>query len=148
MCLRFFTKEYDIFIPIARHSIYLVLFAVTLCKYGHGIHGLNLGLMISWAVCSLLRITISVLKWYEVELGITESTRWIVYLVWWILEEINFIVFLSFMFKLKVIEIYMSPDEAKGSIQSRLKTLLRLMYTFFLLYVVVVTSQISIWFQF
>jgi hypothetical protein len=125
-----------------------VLFAVTLCKYGHGIHGLNLGLMISWAVCSLLRITISVLKWYEVELGITESTRWIVYLVWWILEEINFIVFLSFMFKLKVIEIYMSPDEAKGSIQSRLKTLLRLMYTFFLLYVVVVTSQISIWFQF
>jgi hypothetical protein len=104
--------------------------------------------MISWAVCSLLRITISVLKWYEVELGITESTRWIVYLVWWILEEINFIVFLSFMFKLKVIEIYMSPDEAKGSIQSRLKTLLRLMYTFFLLYVVVVTSQISIWFQF
>jgi hypothetical protein len=104
--------------------------------------------MISWAVCSLLRITISVLKWYEVELGITESTRWIVYLVWWILEEINFIVFLSFMFKLKVIEIYMSPDETKGSIQSRLKTLLRLMYTFFLLYVVVVTSQISIWFQF
>lgn len=125
-----------------------MLFAVTLCKYGHGIHGLNLGLMISWAVCSLLRITISVLKWYELELGITESTRWIVYLVWWILEEINFIVFLSFMFKLKVIEIYMSPDEAKGSIQSRLKTLLRLMYTFFLLYVVVVTSQISIWFQF
>lgn len=51
------------------------------------------------------------------------------------------------MFKLKVIEIYMSPDEAKGSIQSRLRTLLRLMYTFFLLYVVVVTSQILLWFQ-
>ena len=51
------------------------------------------------------------------------------------------------MFKLKVIEIYMNPESNSESKQSSLKLLVKLMYLYFFLYLIIVVTQIFIWFK-
>ena len=114
---------------------------MTFYKFGTNIRGLNMGLMVSWAICSVWRIVISTFTSFDY--GNVETVS----LLWWIVEEINFIIFLSFMFKLKVIEIYMNPESSSESMQSSLKLLVKLMYLYFFLYLMIVVTQIFIWFK-
>ena len=102
-CRRFFTPMHHVVVPIVRELIYLLVFLVSICKFSEQITGLNLFLMLSWAFAAIMRMVVGSFTYY----GFDE--REILYHIWWILQEINYIGFLAFLFKLKVVEIYMNP---------------------------------------
>ena len=77
--------------------IYLLLFAFTYWRYGKRIYKMNHCLMVSWAFEAVYTLTLVFTAFFEVESHVT----------FWLgrelLNEVNFIIFLTIIFRLKAL---------------------------------------------
>ena len=131
-----------------------ILSGVYVHYYGKNIVKLNRWLVISWLIEGFLRVLQSVL--YETEANIKVVD--VIYMVYWVLSEINHLIFFLTVFRLKAIAIYTDlKNDSAEKIMKQLKThrnirqcfiLMRALITFFQLwtYTKPVTAVSSDWY--
>lgn len=128
------TDDLRLHLVLARYVVYLILFVYTLCKYRKRIQKLNKCLLWSWAFEAILRNLSGVLLYNGYY-----KTQKIIYYIWWTLSEINFMIFLTIIFRLKALQIYMDiNNDTEQKIKSQFRRLRVTRVSYLAIYVVIV----------
>lgn len=121
---------------VIKAATYLAFMGYTLRKYSASIVKLNKFLMWSWTVEVIARLVLAFLDYYNVDYTT------VVIFIWTALTQINFIIFLIVIFRLKALHIYMDvANKTEIDIKQKLKRLKIIRGVYITLYALIVMSQ-------
>jgi hypothetical protein len=97
------TAIYSLTISVLPSLIYIGLMPYTLWKHGKVIVQINKCLLISWFVEAIIAIIATLSNYYRnthTESAFDDAFYWI---IWDLLDEVNFVIFLQIIFRLKTL---------------------------------------------